>query len=656
VSLLLAAFACRPVHAAGLLKPVGSGQDGVYIKSHHVDVTINNGFARTEIDQVFGNDTDYDIEAIYSLPLPKQASLSEVSLWVNGQEILGEVVEKEKAKKIYEEQVAKGNDVALAEKDGFRTFDINVGRVPAHTDTRVRLVYYQPLEIDLNVGRYVYPLSEGGVDEERIAFWSVDDRVKQSFRFNLELKSAFPVRDVRVPGYEQVARITSSADNAEGIGDVYTVTVDSEGGATLSKDLVVYYRLDDQVPARVELVPYRASRNEPGTFMLVVTPAASLQRIAEGTDWTFILDVSGSMSGHKIATLADGVSRVIGKMAPNDRFRIVTFNNQARDITGGYVTATPEQAGRWIRKVKEIKSGGGTALFAGLKEGYRELDADRTSGVILVTDGVCNIGPTHHKAFLELINQQDIRLFTFVIGNSANQPLLERLAKDSGGFAMNISNADDILGRLIQAKAKVLHECMHDVEIKIRGEKVCNVKPDNIGNLYMGQQAVLFGQYTNPGEVDVELRARISGEQREWHCRTALPEVDTRNPELERLWALAAIDEVMQEIREKDETPSLRKRVVDLALEYQLVTDYTSMLVVQEDVLEGEGIQRRNADRVKRERDAQQKRAAAPVRSHRVDNGSTFQHRSSPGLGIGSGPVGPLFLVLTSLMARRKRK
>ena len=71
-------------------------------------------------------------------------------------------------------------------------------------------------------------------------------------------------------------------------------------------DIVFYYRLDDTTPARVELVPYRDSDGK-GTFMLTITPAASLATINEGVDWVFVLDISGSMGGNKIATLADGV-------------------------------------------------------------------------------------------------------------------------------------------------------------------------------------------------------------------------------------------------------------------------------------------------------------------------------------------------------------
>ncbi|MBN1675645.1 MAG: VWA domain-containing protein [Kiritimatiellae bacterium] len=645
-----------PAWSAGLLKPRGaSDAAGVIIRSHHVDVVINNGFCRTEVDQVFGNSTDADFEAIYTLPLPKKSSLSEVSLWIDGREVIGEVVEKERARQIYEEQVAKGHDTALAEKNDFMAYEINVGRVPAGGETRVRAVYYQPLEIDLNVGRYVYPLAEGGVDDERIAFWAIDDRVAGPFRFRLLLKSVFPVRDVRVPGYEAAAQISRRAGEQAAAGTEYDVLIDRPQGGNLDRDIIFYYRLDDTVPARVELLPYRASGKEPGTVMVVVTPAASLKRIEEGTDWIFVLDVSGSMAGDKIATLADAVVQVLGKMSENDRFRIVTFNEHARELTSGYVAATPPNVNNWIARVRAVRAGGGTALYAGLAQGYRCLDADRTSGVILVTDAVCNVGPTQHGAFLKLLREYDVRLFTFVIGNSANQPLAERLACDSGGFAMNISDADDMVGRLLQAKAKVLHECMHDVKLTLRGASIEHLTPPRLGNLYMGQQVVVFGRYADAGEVEIDLSARISGERKRWSCSAALPQVDTDNPELERLWALSRIDDVMEQVREHGESEKWRRQVVDLGLEYSLVTDYTSMLVLREEVMEELGLDRRNAARVHRERTAQQARLTNPARNRRVDQGqNTFEDRSAP--GVGTGPVGLLLAGLLAILGWRRRR
>ena len=648
---LVAALSASTASAAGLLKPIGGRDAGAHIKSHHVEVVINPGFAQTVVDQVFGNASDTDFEACYSFPIPKSASLSELSLWIDGHEVLGEVIEKEKAKKIYDNQRQQGKDTALAEKNDFKTFDIRVGHVRAGQDTRVRLVYYQPLEIDLNIGRFVYPLAEGGVDDERIAFWETDNRVREAFSFKLTLKSAFPVKDVRLPGYETQAQITQSTNET---GVVYDVLIGSqEGGATLSRDIVFYYRLDESTPARVELIPYRASPDQPGTFMAVITPAADLKRIAEGCDWIFVLDRSGSMSGGKITMLVDGVAKILGKLSPTDRFKIVSFNDRATDETSGFVAATAENVQSWSTHVRSLQAEGGTALFAGLEKAYHGLDNDRTTGVILVTDGCCNIGPTEHAAFLKLLRSYDLRLFTFVMGNSANQPLMERLAKDSGGFAMNVSDSDDIVGRLLQAKIHILHECMHDVRLSFSGEKVKDLTPTAPGNLYAGQQLVTFGRYSGHGPVELKLTAKISGQPHEWRCSAILPETDTANPELERLWALATIEECMEKIREEGLTDARRDEIVRLGTEYSLVTDYTSMVVLDDETLENEGIQRRNEQRVKTERVAQQQRATAPVQNHRVDNGSTF---SMPSFDIGSGPVGPLFATLAAWLARRKRR
>ncbi|MGA1871185.1 MAG: VIT domain-containing protein [bacterium] len=641
---------------AGLLKPLQGTISDVYLKSHHVNVIIYNGFAKTEVDQVFMNQGNTDVEAIYTFPLPKKASLSEVSLWIDDKEIIGEVLEKEKARKTYEDQKAKGNETALAEKDEYKSFDVHVYPVRAQDETRVRLVYYQPLEIDLNIGRFVYPLQEGGVDDERIAFWSVDDAVKESLCFHLTLKSAFPVKDIRIPNYQNQAVINkvSSDDEATDEGEIYEVLLDFAEGASLSHDIIVYYRLDDDVPARVELVPYRQSPEHTGTFMVVITPGASLKPITQGTDWTIVLDVSGSMSGDKIATLASGVSKVLGKMSPQDRFRIITFNDHAYDFTNGYIIATPENVRGAIESVKTIRAGGSTALYAGLKMAYEGLDEDRITGVMLVTDGVANVGPTLQSDFQKLVRTHDIRLFTFVMGNSANQPLLETIAKDSGGFAMNISSSDDIIGRIILAKAKVVHECIYNVNLSFEGEKVKNLTTSEFGNIYLGQQIVTFGRYTGSGEVTLTLTGRISGNEEEWVCKAYLPDTDTDNPELERLWACASINTLMAQIREEGETNKLRKKVVELGTTYSLVTDYTSMLVIRDEEIEDLGIQRLNAQRVYNERQAQAGRAQAPVKNYRVDKKDGMFH-GSPAPNIGSGPIGWVFLFIAAFILRRKK-
>lgn len=96
--LVLALFG-RSVQASGLLKPRNGESSDVSLQSHGVRSIIHNGYAQTEADQVFVKSGDRDLEAIYTFPLPERSSLSEMSLWSNGEEVGGGSFGEEKDKK-----------------------------------------------------------------------------------------------------------------------------------------------------------------------------------------------------------------------------------------------------------------------------------------------------------------------------------------------------------------------------------------------------------------------------------------------------------------------------------------------------------------------------------------------------------------------------
>lgn len=651
---LAAWLPAAPALAAGLLKPVGAPFGPLELDHHEVRVVINNGFARTEVDQVFKNPHGADLEAKYAFPLPRRASLSELSLWVDGKELTGEVLPKEEAKDAYEEEKAAGNDAGLAEKDSYRSFEVSVSPVRAGGSTRVRLVYYQPLEIDTGIGRYVYPLEEGGVDEAKEQAFLLNDVVtgEATFKLDLRLKTAYPVEAVLVPSHPE-ASVLRDADG-------YHVQVSSPGPATLRRDFVLNYRLADR-PASVELIPYRTQGAAEGTFMAVVTPGDDLRRIGEGSDWTFVLDVSGSMQA-KLAFVAEGVKKALGRLRPEDRFRVALFDDTARWLVEPFTPASGESVEQAIAQVQALRPGGGTNLYGGLVLGLSELDPGRTSAVLVVTDGVANVGPTGNKAFLDLMKGADVRLFTFVMGNSADTPLLEDLALASNGFAMSLSNDDAIVGRLLQASSKLTHEALHGVRLQLEGLTVSDLAPSEPLTLYRGDQLVVFGKYRGAGQGTLELSGKVSGRPLRVKLPVTLPAHDVRNPEVERLWALAKIEELERRMRLGGDARELETAVRDLGVRYSLVTDRTSMVVMTDDRFAARRIERRNLDRVLRERTAQRARVMAPAPSYQAAYSPgaisrSSQSRLSRG---GGGSVGPLFSLLAAGMAmipalRRRR-
>ncbi len=653
-ALLLGAYllsATPAAKAAGLMTPLGDNHSALTIRSHDVSVIIEDGYAITQVDQVFSNSDGQDLEAIYRFPVPEKAAVSEFTVWIDGQPVIGEVLEKQQAARVYQEEKAAGRDAGIAEKNKHYNFEIKVSPVRAGQDTQVRLVYMQSVNMDTGIGRYVYPLEDGGTDDAANSFWTSDSAVKEKFSFNLDLRSSYPVAGARVPAHPHasitqlndeewqvsmsnlIGTATSGRENSvidadeshslvagEGLNSNEINKLNSETGqvATLDKDIVVYWRLDTDVPAAVDLVTHKTAGSKQGTFMLNLTPGDDLAAISEGRDWVFVLDMSGSMRG-KYHTLVDAVQRALGNLKPDDRFRIVRFNDAASELTNGWVGINDESVRYWSRQLASTQASGGTNLYSGTETGLKALDKDRTSAILLVTDGEANVGVREKKIFLELMKKYDVRLFTAVMGNGANRPLLESMTEASNGFAISVSNSDDIIGKLMEFTSKATHEALHDISLKINGVKVSDLTPEVTSTLYRGEQLTVFGHYFGSGEAVVSLSGKVSGENKRYETRFNFPSISERNPEIERLWAFAKTQDLQRMIDYLGDDSEHQQAMVDIAVQHSLVTDHTSMVVMREEQFAARGVDRNNQQRRQVELAAQRVRASQDVQITRVD-------------------------------------
>ncbi len=671
-------------NAAGLLRPTNAQLPELTIKEHHVDVVIESGYVTTSIEQVFGNHHNQDLDALYSFPVPEKAAVGEFTYWIDGLPVVGEVVRKQKARKIYDQQKAAGQEVALVEKNAYKTFDISVSPVKAHSDVRIRLVYVQAVHVDLGVGRYLYPLEDGGVDEAALAFWSRNETVSEKFSFNLRLKSGYPLGAMRLPKHpaaniqqlspqewevslvnvaQQRGVLTGERlKNKRGSLDDVQINELTKASSTnsipttasvikLNQDIAVYWRLQDGLPGSVDMQVYREAGKAKGTFMMTLTPGDDLAPIYNGGDWIFVLDISGSMQG-KYATLVEGVRQGLDKLRPEDRFRVVLFNNSATELSRGYLAATKPNVERMIASLSNHGPNGGTNLYEGMKKGLKGLDSDRSTAMILVTDGVANVGVTEKKGFLKLLERYDTRLFTFVMGNSANRPLLQSMTDISNGFAVSISNSDDIIGQLMLAVDKMTHQAFRDVSIHIDGGGVADITPEKLQTLYQGEQLVVMGHYFKPGNVTVTMKGKIGAGNKQYKTTIALPDIDETNPELERLWAFEKIEQLQNRIDYFGEDADISQAMVETALEYGLVTESTSMIVVREEVFQQQGITRNNKKRVEKEQNARKVRKQQQATSARVDSHQPMFSRPRASGGGGSISGWLLFVMLGSVCLR----
>ena len=183
---------------------------------------------------------------------------------------------------------------------------------------------------------------------------------------------------------------------------------------------------------------------------------------------------------------------------PEDRFRVITFNDRAREVIP-WTHASAANVQHALNTLEQHRCQGGTNLYAGLDLALKDLDEDRAASVVLVTDGVTNTGIIDPKEFDRLMTRNDVRIFGFVMGNSGNWPLMKIIADASGGFTAGVSNEDDIVGQIMLAKSKITYESLHHASFSFEGTPVHETTGDMPAKIYRGQQLVLFGRYDTAG-------------------------------------------------------------------------------------------------------------------------------------------------------------
>src|SRR5262249_45111028 len=148
----------QSAQATGLLIPTEKKLPPLAMLNHNVQVSIEDQVAITKIEQTFRNHTDRQLEATYVFPVPKGASVRKFSMWVDGKEVPGELVEADKARQIYTEIVQRTQDPGLLEYMGNNLLKLRVFPVPPKGDQKIAISYTSIADSDNGLVEYVYPL------------------------------------------------------------------------------------------------------------------------------------------------------------------------------------------------------------------------------------------------------------------------------------------------------------------------------------------------------------------------------------------------------------------------------------------------------------------------------------------------------------------
>ncbi len=534
------------------------------IKYHRVQVEIRDQVATTRIDQVFLNDMPYDLEGTYIFPLPEEAAISEFAMYVDGERLEGQILDRDQARRIYEDIVRRRVDPALLEYVGRDAFQARVYPIPANGEKRIQLEYSQILEMDGGLVHYVYPL-----DTERFS-----SRPLEEVAVTVDLRSRDAIRAIYSPSHDiEVERI-----------DDHHARISFEDVNVLpDRDFELYYSVSDR-DVGLNVISYRAE-GEDGFFLLLAAPPAE-DEAAEVVekDVILVLDTSGSMKGEKIAQAKKALNFVLDHLNQGDRFNVVAFSSATRQFASGLKPASErEQARRFVEGLEAV---GGTDINRALLEALSMERGDRAAILIFLTDGLATNGVVETQAIIDNVAQaatEDVRIFTFGIGDDVNAILLDTVAQEHRGVSAYVRSHQSIDEVVSGFYAKISTPLLVDLELDFDRIRVEDTYPYPLPDLFAGSQLVMVGRYADGGYTTVTLRGSINDETRRLIYED-VHFVDRGGEDfIPRLWATRKIGYLLSKIRLHGEEPELVDEIVDLSVRYGIMTPYTSFLVEEDE-------------------------------------------------------------------------
>lgn len=234
---------------------------------------------------------------------------------------------------------------------------------------------------------------------------------------------------------------------------------------------------------------------------------------------SIVLDRSGSMDGEKMARAKEAASIAVSMLDVRDIVSIITYS----DTVSVLVPATRVLDRQYIqRRIESVFADGSTALFAGVSRGADEvsrfLERNSVNRVILLSDGMANVGPDSPGALGSLgeaLKRTGISVTTIGLGLGYNEDLMVRLAEESDGNHAFVENYND-LARIFRYEFQdILSVVAQDVEIEITcpdgvvpirilgrdAEIIGNKVYTTINQLYSNQEKYLLLELTVPANL-----------------------------------------------------------------------------------------------------------------------------------------------------------
>jgi Ca-activated chloride channel family protein len=554
-----------------------------------VELSITGMMSRGRLTQRFANPTESVIEAVFVFPLPDRAAVHHMEMRIGDRRIVSTIREKEEARKTYEQAKQSGRKASLLDQQRPNLFKTSVANINPGEKIEIFLEYYE--EVDYVDGRFSlrFPLTftprftppamttdreDGAGDQGPVAGRPVEQGV-----------GVVPVARVEVflRSGVRLESVTSESHPIEFAQAGDALRIDTRPrDVVCDRDFVLEWRPEAGAAPRSAV--FVEERDGERYLLLMVLPPSPDSDLGLGlpTETLFIVDVSGSMNGPSISQAKAALIGALERLRPEDRFNVLVFNDGNRLFRPEFQHAEGEALDAARQWVASLNAGGGTMIYPALMRGLTLMGDSRSSHaqrIVFLTDGAVANEQQVLRALSEHLG--DVRLHTVGIGNAPNAYLMRKMARFGHGLCAFISNPTRADNQIAGFLERLDRPVMEGVELNLREAGLDDVFPQSVPDLHAGEPLLLsarlsangpsspltLGGYTRDGWLSSEVKLDAPVEQ---DSGVALR------------WARARIGGLMDSLIEGADAAAVRADVVELALDFHLVTRYTSLVAVEE--------------------------------------------------------------------------
>jgi len=544
------------------------------VRSVEMQARVRDQVAEVQISQVFQNTSSQQVEASLFFPVPDDASLSGLTLMVDGKELPGKLMKKEEARRIYEDIVRSRKDPALLEYMGQGLYRTNVFPVPPQGERTVEIRYSQLLRKEAGLISLLLPIGTA----------KHSARPVEKLNVTVRIEAADPIKTIYSPTHK--ADIERS-DEKRAVAKIELKDVSQPD------DFRLLYGTQEGLLG-INVLSYRPEEKEDGYFLLLASPEVKSEA-SKPIDKTvvFVVDRSGSMSGKKFEQAREALKYVIRQLNSGDTFNIVAYDSSVESFRPELQRADEDSKKAALGFVEGLFAGGSTNIDGALQTALGMLqDSSRPSYVLFLTDGLPTVGELDEQTIAknaDKANKVKARLFSFGVGFDVNSRLLDRLSREQRGASVFVRPNEDIEAAVSGLYNKIGSPMMTDLKLTYEfdtkreesaPEPINRTYPRTLPDLFRGEQLVLVGRYKQDGPAKVTLQGSIGDEKRSFTFPATFKEksADESNGFIEKLWATRRIGEIIDELDLKGQNQELIDELVQLSIKHGILTPYTSFL------------------------------------------------------------------------------